>query len=136
MDFFTKVMHLVATTLYFVYMNKDEKEKGKESETTHSLYNFLENNRCKSLVDKPIKEEDLEEKEGRWHPRFVLFCLMLWFTINSMPFLAFLGVMDINHFINNICNLNYRIILWHSIYIRDNIDDTGIFKTKSFGVKC
>ena len=40
-DFSMKVMHLTKTTLYFLQINKEEKEMGKESETTHSLYSFL-----------------------------------------------------------------------------------------------
>ena len=53
--FITKVMHLATTTLYFLSMNKEEKESGKESETTHSLYIFLVGDWLKTLLEKPIK---------------------------------------------------------------------------------
>jgi uncharacterized phage infection (PIP) family protein YhgE len=41
-EFSTKVMNFVATTLYFLQTNKEENDLGKTTDTTHSIYGFLE----------------------------------------------------------------------------------------------
>lgn len=56
-EFSTKFMHYAATTLYFLHLNKEEKDLGKESETTRSIYGFLVEDLLKTIFDKPIKVE-------------------------------------------------------------------------------
>ena len=60
MEFSTKIMHSAFTTLYLLQMKKDEKDLGKESEATPSIYGFLEENWLKSLLEKPIKKEGVD----------------------------------------------------------------------------
>ena len=53
----TKVMHSMATTLYFLQVNNDLKDMGKERETSHSRYGFLAEDQMKTLRGKLVKEE-------------------------------------------------------------------------------
>ena len=50
-------------------MNKDVKDLGKESATSHSMYDFLMEDWMKNLLDKPVKEEgvtmDRDELEAK-----------------------------------------------------------------------
>ena len=69
-EIFTKVMHFVATTLYFLQVNKEEKDLGKATKTTQSIYGFLWEDWLKTISDKLVKVEGedaykdaLEEKE-------------------------------------------------------------------------
>ena len=57
-------------------MNKDEKDLGKESETTQSIYGFLAKDWLKMILDKLVKVEAkdmnkdvLEEKKDEDHGR-------------------------------------------------------------------
>ncbi len=56
-EFSTKFMHFVATTLYFLQVNKDAKDLRKERKTTHSIYGFLVEYWLKMLLKKPINVE-------------------------------------------------------------------------------
>ena len=63
--FSTKVIHSVATTLYFLQVNKDVKDMGKESKTSQSIYGFLAEDQIKTFLEKPIKEEGVTmDKDG------------------------------------------------------------------------
>ena len=58
-------MHFVATTLYYIHMNKDVKDYGKESEISYTIYGFLVKDWMKTLLDKLSKEEEVtENREG------------------------------------------------------------------------
>jgi hypothetical protein len=64
-EFSTKVMHSTETTLYFLQVNKDVKDLGKERENSLSIYGFLVEDWMKTLLDKPIKEEGVTvDKDG------------------------------------------------------------------------
>ena len=43
-EFLTKLMHSMATTLHFLHANKEEKALGKTSERTYSIFGFLVDN--------------------------------------------------------------------------------------------
>ena len=70
-EYTTKVMHLVTTVLYLLYVNSEEKDEGKEREATLLLYNFVADDVFKIMMDKPMKKEDYgasekdpDDKEG------------------------------------------------------------------------
>lgn len=143
-QFSTKVMHSIATTLYFLQVNKEGKDAGKYSETTHSLYSFLVDDWLKTLLEKPSRRRwrnrpwrILMKRRGRtWRRRsgtiptlvFIFIFIMLWLTVNSMPFVTLLVNVDINHFNNNTCNLCCQVTFWQSMYVRGSMVDTNILK--------
>ena len=43
-------------------MKKDEKDLGKDRETTHSIYGFVVEDWLRVLLDKPIKDEVVDLK--------------------------------------------------------------------------
>ena len=72
-EFITKVMHLATTAFYFLQMNKEEKESGKESETTHCLYIFLVGDWLKTILEKLINRR--RTQMIKWEASLVLFFL-------------------------------------------------------------
>lgn len=57
-EFSTKEMHSVATTLYFLQANKEEKYLGNTTDRTPSIYGFLAEDCLKTILDKPMKVEE------------------------------------------------------------------------------
>ena len=57
-------MHSAATTLYFLQVNKEEKDLGKATKTTWFIYGFLVEEWLKTILDKPVKvEEEYTDKD-------------------------------------------------------------------------
>lgn len=94
----------------------------KESEATHSLYNFEADDQFKTLLDKPVKEEeervvknDSGDKEGSYPMCFCFkFFDMLWYFINSMPNGA--NMYNLKHYqkYSNTFNMSYYYVFQFS----------------------
>lgn len=102
-----KVMHSTPTTLYFLQVNKDEKEMDEVSKTTCSIYSFLVEDWLKTFLDKPIKEEGWnligrrlrkirtrnEERKFALSLESILSVLMFSIPLNFVPYGAFFKYM-------------------------------------------
>ena len=56
---------------------------------------------------------------------------MLFLTMKSMPLVAFLVVMDINHVISSVCNIGCWSIFWHSINVKGSKIDASLLKVSA-----
>ena len=53
-------MYFVPTTIYFLEVNNNEKDLGKESKSTLSIYNFMREDWLRMLLCKPLKDEEVD----------------------------------------------------------------------------
>lgn len=68
----TKVMHSATTTLQFIQANKEQKDLRKTTKETHSIYEFMVEDRLKTILERLVKVEEenavrevLEEQDNR-----------------------------------------------------------------------
>ena len=101
-EFSKKVMDSATTSLYFLHVNKDEKDLGKKRKSSHSNYGFLANDWLKILLEKNYQRGGAGHKRGRvwgeeeWETRkeceqlslpilfYVVFIFLI--TLNLVPY--------------------------------------------------